>query len=200
MSQRQQSYQVLRYNVVEKIEIDATSHQPTPLQLSASSNMPVYENLFSSIDAAAQANKLTELPVDYPYVENTTQKIQFGVISEATKSEATKSEATKSEATKSECTPPTHILFEVCIEDTPDAKSIVYSVQLPTKEASPSQRFFRLSNYEVTPQQLLDILGLASYPFKITYCEDKEEPEDNYMTTPVHSIPLSQFEVYIQNP
>ena len=195
MSQRQQSYQVLRYNVVEKIEIDATSHQPTPLQLPASSTMSVYENLFSSIDAAVQANKLTELPVDYPYVENTTQKIQFEVISEATKSEAT-----KSEATKSECTPPTHILFEVCIEDTPDAKSIVYSVQLPTKEASPSQRFFRLSNYEVTPQQLLDILGLASYPFKITYCEDKEESEDNYMTTPVHSIPLSQFEVYIQNP
>jgi hypothetical protein len=103
-----------------------------------------------------------------PSLENTTQRIQFEISGE-------------------------NIVFELCVEDVNDKKSILCSTMATDK----SIHFFRTTDYNITPKEVLELFGLATYPFKITYCEDEDFDQTTYMTTPVHSIPLSQFELYV---
>jgi hypothetical protein len=130
--------------------------------------MSVSENLLNSINNAIKNDKMTSLPATYPYSEYSTQMIQFEIVGE-------------------------NIVFELCDEVSPDSKSILCSVTSHPSKDFMCNRFFRLSEYDITPKQVLELFGLDSYTFKITYCDG---PKDNYMSTPVHSVPLSQFDVY----
>ena len=133
--------------------------------------MSVAANLLDGIYNSISNKKLIAClhePERYPSLENATQRIQFEIIDE-------------------------NIVFELCVDDVNDKKSILCSTMATDK----SIHFFRTTDYNITPKEVLELFGLAAYTFKITYCEDEDFDQTTYMTTPVHSIPLSQFELYV---
>lgn len=130
--------------------------------------MSVSENLLSAINTAIKNNMMTSLPDNYDYSMFCNQRIQFEIIGE-------------------------NIVFELCDEVAPDSKSIICSVLSRPSDDYACNRFFQITDYNITPKDVLKIFGLDSYTFKITLCDG---PKDNYMATPVHSVPLSQFDVY----
>ena len=131
--------------------------------------MSVAENIYNAINTSIKNGKLIALPGDYPYSEFSVQAIQFEIIDEK-------------------------IVFELCVETIDDKKSILCSVLSRPSDDFKCNSFFRLSDSEITSKQVLEVFGLQDYTFKITYCEG---PKENYMSTPVHSIPPSQFELYV---
>ena len=124
--------------------------------------------ILNAINTAIKNNKIVELPECYHYTEFTTQIIQFEVMGE-------------------------NIIFELCLERDDIAMSIICSIVSYMPNNLACHRYFRINDYNITPKQLVELFGLGSYTFKITMCEG---PKNNYMTTPVHSVPLSQFDLY----